>query len=79
MARKAEVPPEVPAVNCPGRALASATNSFTLFTGKDGCVSSTFCVSANWLIMVKSRSGSKLNLVNRLGLIACGVVAINTV
>jgi hypothetical protein len=35
--------------------------------------------NGNWLIMVKSRSGSKLSLANRLGFTACGVVAISNV
>ena len=54
-------------------------NSLTLVAGSDGCTTSTVCVSASWLIIVKSLIGSNGSLANSAGLIACGVVAISTV
>ena len=78
-ARYAELPAAVPAVSCPGRALASAMNSLTLLTGNDGCTTSTVVVRPSWLIMVKSFTGSKGSFLYSVGLIACGVVAITMV
>jgi hypothetical protein len=78
-ARNCDVPPEVADVNCPGRAFASAISSFTFFTGREGCTTSTVCVSASWLTIVKSLIESNGSFAKSVGFTACGVVAISTV
>ena len=50
--------PDDEKLSCPGRSLASAISSFTLWTGRDGCTTSTLSVSATWVIAMKSRAAS---------------------
>ena len=50
--------PAVPKLSSPGRALASAINSFSDFTGIDGCTDSICGMVAISVIAAKSRCGS---------------------
>ena len=51
----------------PGRAFASATNSFTFFAGTDGCTIITQVIAATMLTGSKLLIGSKLTFWYKLG------------
>ena len=60
--------PEDANTNWPGFALMSATRSFTVFTGSEGCTTSTLWTAAMRVMGAKSRTGSQPILGYRLTL-----------
>ena len=79
-ARCGELPaPEDAMLSCPGFSFASAMRSFNVFTGTEGCTTTTFGVEVRVFTVMKSRTTSYPGFAYRLMLIACAMLPMSIV